>query len=108
MQNHAYGLEDVRDMQQYGLKLVKIRNPWGHSGWNGKFCDEDEAWDEYKGLKDTLKYSFEQNGTWWMTFEDFAAHFNKLYICKIFPPTWQQYSITDSWEGKTAGGPYPW
>lgn len=95
-------------MQQYGLKLVKIRNPWGHSGWNGKFCDEDEAWDEYKGLKDTLKYSFEQNGTWWMTFEDFYANFNKLYICKIFPPTWQQYSITDAWEGKTAGGPYPW
>ena len=40
-----------------------------------------------------------------MCWEDFYNNFNKLYICKIFPPTWQQFSITDSWEGNTAGGP---
>ncbi len=103
--NHAFGIEDIREIQ--GLKLIRIRNPWGHSGWNGKFSDEDEAWDEHKGLKAALKYNFNPDGTWWMCWEDFYANFNKLYVCKIFPPSWQQYSIKGMWEGTTAGGPYP-
>jgi len=43
-----------------------------------------------------------------MCWDDFHTNFNKLYIGKIFPPTWQQYSISDEWQGNTAGGPYPW
>lgn len=52
--NHAYGLLDIRDID--GLQLVRIRNPWGHAEWTGKFADEDEAWDDHKGLKEKLKY----------------------------------------------------
>ena len=54
--NHAYGVLQVRETD--GLQLVKIRNPWGHGEWGGKFCDEDEAWDEYKYLKEKLNYQF--------------------------------------------------
>ena len=42
-----------------------------------------------------------------MKSDDFFAHFNKLYLCKIFPSTWSQYSIHGEWMGNTAGGPYP-
>ena len=42
-----------------------------------------------------------------MLFSDFVAHFNKVYLCKIFPATWSQYSIHGEWSGNTAGGPYP-
>jgi hypothetical protein len=42
-----------------------------------------------------------------MRYEDFVANFNKLYLCKIFPSQWQQYSINGEWLGNTAGGPYP-
>ncbi len=42
-----------------------------------------------------------------MCWEDFYVNFNKIYVCKIFPKTWQQYAITDKWEGNSAGGPYP-
>ena len=104
--NHAFGIEDIREAQ--GQQMLKVRNPWGHSGWSGRFSYDDEAWDEYKGLKEELGYTQNSDdGCWWMTFSDFHASFNKIYVCKIFPPTWQQYSITDSWEDKTAGGPYP-
>lgn len=52
--NHAYGVLDVRETD--GLQLMRIRNPWGSAEWTGKFADEDECWDDHKGLKDTLNY----------------------------------------------------
>lgn len=42
-----------------------------------------------------------------MRFDDFCANFSMVYLCKIFPSTWSQYSITGEWSGNTAGGPYP-
>jgi hypothetical protein len=84
--NHAYGVLDVRDVD--GLTLIRIRNPWGRGEWSGKFADEDEAWDDHKGLKEKLNYQFKDDGTWWMRYEDWSLNYNKLYICKIFPSNW--------------------
>ncbi len=42
-----------------------------------------------------------------MRYEEWQVHYNKVFICKIFPSTWSQYSISNSWEGNTAGGAYP-
>jgi hypothetical protein len=42
-----------------------------------------------------------------MKYEDFCANFNKVYLCKIFPATWSQFSVNGEWAGNTAGGPYP-
>jgi len=86
--NHAYGIMDVQDVQQHGLNLVRVRNPWGSGEWTGKFSDEDEAWDDHKGLKDKLNYQFSEDGTFWMEFNDWFANFTKIYVCKIFPATW--------------------
>jgi hypothetical protein len=42
-----------------------------------------------------------------MKFEDWKDHFNRLYVCKIFPETWAQFSIAGEWKGNSNGGPYP-
>lgn len=42
-----------------------------------------------------------------MKYEDFCANFNKVYLCKIFPAQWSQFSVNGEWAGNTAGGPYP-
>lgn len=105
--NHAYGIMDVQEIQGHGLNLIRIRNPWGHGEWNGKFSDEDETWDDHKGLKEKLNYQFSDDGTSWMEFGDWFANFTKIYICKIFPAAWNQFSISSEWKGNTAGGPYP-
>lgn len=42
-----------------------------------------------------------------MRFDDFCAHFNKVYLCKVFPAAYSQYSVAGEWNGNTAGGPYP-
>jgi len=104
--NHAYGIQQIREVD--GLQLIRIRNPWGSGEWTGKFADEDDAWDDHKGLKEKLNYTFNSNdGNWYMRYDDFCAHFNKLYLCKIFPATYSQYSIHGEWVGNFAGGPYP-
>ena len=103
--NHAYGIKDIREVDS--LQLVRIRNPWGQGDWTGKFCDEDEAWDDYKGLKEKLNYTFKSDGNWWMRFEEFCSNFSNVYLCKVFPATWTQFSINSEWCGNTSGGPYP-
>jgi hypothetical protein len=30
-----------------------------------------------------------------------------MYLCKIFPTAWSQFSIAGEWRGNSAGGPYP-
>ena len=55
-----------------------------------------------------MNYTFNSSdGNWYMRYDDFCAHFNKLYLCKIFPSTYSQYSIQGEWVGNFAGGPYP-
>jgi len=42
-----------------------------------------------------------------MRFEDWKANYNRIYLCKIFPSTWTQFSVASEWKGNTAGGAYP-
>jgi len=42
-----------------------------------------------------------------MRFEDWRANYNRVYVCKIFPGSWAQFSVASEWKGNTAGGPYP-
>ena len=42
-----------------------------------------------------------------MDYKDWKANYNKIYVCKIFPSTWSQFSIRGEWAGKTHGGSYP-
>jgi hypothetical protein len=100
--NHAYGIISVREIQ--GLKLIRIRNPWGRGEWRGSFSDDDDNWDNYKGLREALAHEIKNDGMFWMEFKDWYINYNKLYIAKIFPSTWQQFSIPCAWKGKTNGG----
>ena len=42
-----------------------------------------------------------------MDYKDWKANYNKVYVCKIFPSTWSQFSIEGHWKGITHGGAYP-
>jgi len=100
--NHAYGVISIREIQ--GLKLIRLRNPWGKGEWRGSFSDDDDNWDNYKGLREALGHELKDDGIFWMEFKDWCMNFNKIYLSKIFPSTWQQYSIACTWKGKTNGG----
>jgi len=42
-----------------------------------------------------------------MDYKDWKQNYNKVYVCKIFPSTWAQFSIAGEWKDITHGGPYP-
>merc|ERR1719327_1088776 len=100
--NVAYGILDVVEAE--GIKMIRIRNPWGESEWKGAFADHDQMWNKYPDLKDKLGYEFGPDGTWWMRFDDWVSAFNQLYVCRLFPQHWQQHQITGTWHEMTAAG----
>eukprot|EP00614_Pseudopedinella_elastica_P017189 CAMPEP_0172646344 /NCGR_PEP_ID=MMETSP1068-20121228/240191_1 /TAXON_ID=35684 /ORGANISM="Pseudopedinella elastica, Strain CCMP716" /LENGTH=866 /DNA_ID=CAMNT_0013460601 /DNA_START=1 /DNA_END=2601 /DNA_ORIENTATION=- len=76
---HAYTLLTAKEGPG-GVKLVRLRNPWGSFEWTGAFSDESDAWTP------ELVDFFQPNrgsadGTFWMLREDFNAHFNGVQYC---------------------------
>jgi hypothetical protein len=50
-----------------------------------------------------LGYHNVNDGTFFMSFEDFYLFFEKIYLCKLFPTEWERKSVQLKWEGRTAG-----
>ena len=51
VQGHTYTVLSVHEFKYKGayVKLIKLRNPWGHGEWKGAWSDTDEIWtDELK------------------------------------------------------------
>jgi len=86
--NHAYSLIDVQEVGdgEGKLRLVQLRNPWGMKEWEGPWSDNSREWETAIGMRarEKLNVQFEDDGTFWMAWEDFQAHFNKIYVCRIF------------------------
>lgn len=81
---HAYTLIAAREITNKDgdtERLVKLRNPWKRGEWNGKYSDADDAWTDE--LKEELEWSDENDGIFWMTFEDMCHNYDCIDICKI-------------------------
>jgi hypothetical protein len=54
--------------------------------WEGPWSDNSREWETAIGMRarEKLNVQFEDDGTFWMAWEDFQAHFNKIYVCRIF------------------------
>lgn len=76
---HAYSVLDVRDLA--GMKLVRMRNPWGHFSWNGDWSDKSDLWTPE--LKEQLMVHGEDDGVFWMAYEDVLRYFDCIDICKV-------------------------
>lgn len=83
--NHAYSILEVKDALNF--RLIQIKNPWGHTSWNGDWSNNSPLWTpELKSALDRFNSttaSTVDNGIFWMSFEDFLKYFSTVYICKI-------------------------
>jgi calpain-5 len=54
--------------------LLKLRNPWGEKEWNGRASESDaQFWKKMNPFDvDRLGYSFQNDGTFFMLWEDFV------------------------------------
>ena len=86
--NHAYSLIEVAEIgepHQEKLRLVQLRNPWGLKEWEGPWSDGSREWETAMGRKAIAKLNVTfdgADGSFWMAWEDFQAHFNKIYVCR--------------------------
>ena len=81
---HAYCVLDLKET--CGVKLIKLRNPWGDKAWKGKYGDVNgREWTEK--MKKEVDTTDLRSGSFFMEFEEYIRYF-----------PWSFYSKTvDSW-----------
>ncbi|KAH3806764.1 hypothetical protein DPMN_135090 [Dreissena polymorpha] len=99
---HAYSVTAVREIKlgkglfaifsRETLEMVRCRNPWGGTEWKGAWSD---------GKKE-LGLTFDDNGEFWMSFEDFCQYFTKMDICHMFNTSF--FSLQKTWREDKAIG----
>ena len=70
---------DVRDLE--GIRLVRMRNPWGHYSWSGDWSDNSPIWTPE--LRDMLLSGGGDDGVFWIAFQDVLLYFDCIDICKV-------------------------
>ncbi|XP_059691836.1 calpain-9 isoform X3 [Gavia stellata] len=116
IKGHAYSVTGVNEVNYRGqqVQLIRIRNPWGHVEWNGPWSDNSLEWRSVSPSEQRhLSQAALDDGEFWMTFEDFKVHFDKVEICNLTPDAledstahkWEVTIHQGSWvRGSTAGG----
>mmetsp|Transcript_6709 Transcript_6709/g.11909 ORF Transcript_6709/g.11909 Transcript_6709/m.11909 type:complete len:795 (-) Transcript_6709:1604-3988(-) len=77
---HAYTLIAVKEA--HGHRLLNIRNPWGTFEWAGNWSDNSPLWTPK--MREAIKPTLTANdGTFWMSFDDFIRSFSGVNICHV-------------------------
>mmetsp|Transcript_9712 Transcript_9712/g.9532 ORF Transcript_9712/g.9532 Transcript_9712/m.9532 type:complete len:159 (+) Transcript_9712:405-881(+) len=77
---HAYSVIAATevDTAKGRERLLKLRNPWGHKEWKGKWSDNDESWTDE--LRKALGCQEINDGVFFMCVEDYLSYFRTTVI----------------------------
>eukprot|EP01022_Parablepharisma_sp_SALTPOND_P033591 TRINITY_DN89089_c1_g1_i1.p1 TRINITY_DN89089_c1_g1~~TRINITY_DN89089_c1_g1_i1.p1 ORF type:complete len:501 (+),score=33.32 TRINITY_DN89089_c1_g1_i1:806-2308(+) len=101
--NHAYAVLEV--VEEGGVQVLLVKNPWGNFRWTGKFSTEDTLnWTE--PLKKRLHFydlAEQDNGIFWIDFDSVINHFDVMDI--NWNPALLVYrkSVWDLWDCANMG-----
>ncbi|KAK7090807.1 calpain-5-like [Littorina saxatilis] len=114
VKGHAYGITCVKNVHLEGsglfglfnrdkMPMIRLRNPWGQCEWKGAFSDGSPEWDKID-INDRKKVglTFEEDGEFWMTFEDFCKYFHQTAICRVVNTSF--FTLTKTWHEGLAHG----
>ncbi|XP_046809455.1 calpain-A isoform X2 [Lucilia cuprina] len=125
IRGHAYSItkvcmiDIVTPNRQGKIPMIRLRNPWGNEAeWNGPWSDSSPEW---RYIPDDQKHeiglNFDRDGEFWMSFQDFLNHFERVEICNLSPDSltetqqndgkrkWEMSMFEGEWTaGVTAGG----
>ncbi|KAL8952671.1 MAG: hypothetical protein Q9222_001439 [Ikaeria aurantiellina] len=87
---HAYSVQQAVEMK--GERLLRIRNPWGDTEWQGPWSDGSEQWTPE--WMDLLGHRFGDDGMFWISYKDFLRKYQSLDRTRLFGPEWQ---VTQQW-----------
>ena len=60
---------------------MKLRNPWGSFEWKGAWSDGSKEWADTPLVKMRLRPKDEDDGSFWMPWDEFLRIFGRLDIC---------------------------
>jgi len=75
---HAYSILQMKTSEINGIRYIQVRNPWGNSEWNGDWSDKSPKWTD--DLKIEIGHEDEDDGTFFMSWEDFVIWFGDVQI----------------------------
>eukprot|EP01065_Artemidia_motanka_P023830 TRINITY_DN2848_c0_g3_i1.p1 TRINITY_DN2848_c0_g3~~TRINITY_DN2848_c0_g3_i1.p1 ORF type:complete len:847 (+),score=138.68 TRINITY_DN2848_c0_g3_i1:50-2590(+) len=94
--NHCFtvlGVMVVRDRQGTPVRLLRLRNPWGHSDWNGPWSFRSPLWtDELR--RECGMTTDSKDGCFIIAFDDFLKHFSNISVCMTYE-NWISKSVTN-------------
>ncbi|KAL5004233.1 hypothetical protein ScPMuIL_017689 [Solemya velum] len=115
--NHSYVITGVEEIAYTDstVKLIRVRNPWGDTEWEGPWSDGSEEWLHVsEETKCDLELTSQDDGEFWMCYNDFRREFCNMIICNLSPDfdhdgisDKAEYQIVDygCWRiGENAGG----
>ncbi|PAA60754.1 hypothetical protein BOX15_Mlig019924g1 [Macrostomum lignano] len=124
---HAYSITDVQTVEvnlrgkKGAVQLLRIRNPWGNEAeWKGAWGDSSPEWSILsEDEKKKMGLSFDDDGEFWMSFQDFCSNFQKLEICHLGPDSlneeqlgapdknkrrWEALTHNSAWRKRVSAG----
>eukprot|EP00301_Raphidiophrys_heterophryoidea_P023083 c7072_g1_i2.p1 GENE.c7072_g1_i2~~c7072_g1_i2.p1 ORF type:complete len:543 (-),score=143.84 c7072_g1_i2:864-2492(-) len=108
--DHAYTVLDLQEFPDKNrpngkLQLIKVRNPWGSYEWKGDFGDSSPLWTPDLKKKCGEPVNPINDGSFWMTFQDFGDYFSFIGCCTTHGPSWTFKTLQAEWKiGESAGG----
>jgi len=79
MVDHSYTILDAKEAMN--IRLLQIRNPWGHGEWKGDWSDFSPLWTESTKAAFGVDDLNPDDGAFWMSFEDFLKYFTNITVC---------------------------
>ena len=103
---HAYAVIGLYEEQSSGLRLLRLRNPWGHGDWSGDWGLGSDKWTAF--YRRALHQPEElDDGRFWMDFSHFLLLFETLFLCRLMP---HRLTLDSAWrlhDGSAAGPKEP-
>ncbi|KAH8696223.1 calpain-like protein [Talaromyces proteolyticus] len=89
-EGHSYSIMDAREVN--GIRLLRVRNPWGRKEWSGRFSDGSEEWTPE--LMNLLGHKFGNDGVFWISYDDLLKKYQHFDRTRLFGPEW---TVTQQW-----------
>ncbi|XP_076044620.1 calpain-A-like isoform X3 [Oratosquilla oratoria] len=73
------------------IQLLRLYNPWGNEAeWKGAWSDKSPEWNSLSAEeKARLGITFDDDGEFWMTYQDLISNFTTIEICDMSPEAFE-------------------
>uniref|UniRef100_A0A9J7Y5F3 Zgc:85932 n=2 Tax=Cyprinus carpio TaxID=7962 RepID=A0A9J7Y5F3_CYPCA len=98
---HAYSVTGLETIKTKGspVQLVRIRNPWGNTEWNGPWSDGGSEWDNVSAEEQQRVERIQQeDGEFWMSPEDFCQNFDMVEVCHLSGDALSESKVKKPWK----------